>query len=198
MVLWRLTPALACVRIWKWIQKCNGLRFTIGSKTRKARKNAHGPVAIALGARQRARAFAFGNGFKNVMGSGSRLVLKPERLEKRTWSCGDRTRSTPARACVRIWKWIQKCSGLRFTIGSKNRKARTTRTWSCGDRTRSTTARVCVRIWKWIQKCNGLRFTIGSKTKKAGKNAHGPVAITLGTRPRACIRMRACARSTRA
>ena len=37
-------------------------------------------MAITLGARQRARAFAFGNGFKNVMGSGSRLVLTPERL----------------------------------------------------------------------------------------------------------------------
>ena len=38
-------------------------------------------MATALGARQRARASAFGNGFKNVMGPGSRLVLKPERLK---------------------------------------------------------------------------------------------------------------------
>ena len=94
----RSTPARACVRIWKWIQKCNGLMFTIGTKTRKARTNAHGSVAIALGA----RAFAFGNGIKNVTGSaGSRLVIKPERLETRTWFRGDHTGSTTARACIR-------------------------------------------------------------------------------------------------
>ena len=63
--------------------------------------HAHGPAAIALGARQHVRAFAFGNGFTNVMGSCSRLVLKPDRLETRTWSCGDHTRTTTARACIR-------------------------------------------------------------------------------------------------
>ena len=38
-------------------------------------------MAITLGARQGASAFAVGNGFKNVRGAGSRLVLTPERLD---------------------------------------------------------------------------------------------------------------------
>ena len=76
-----LVLSLNITDIWKWIQKSDGVRFTIGFTTSKARKNAHGPVSIALGASQRARASAFGNGFENVLGAGLRLVLKPARLE---------------------------------------------------------------------------------------------------------------------